>query len=317
MFYSIRHITRFAYTAPISESTMEVRMQPRNETPQRCVHFELVTSPRARVHAYRDHIGNVVHHFDIPARHNQLRVTAEATVEVSPQMSLPEQVSQETWDALDAVASEEDYWEYLRPSRFVSDSDHLDTFASELRLDRSVDPLTLLRRANGEIFRAFEYTPQSTQVDSPIDDALRSRRGVCQDFAHIMLAVVRPLGIPARYVSGYLYHGEENQDRSLAGATHAWIEAWLPQFGWIGLDPTNDLVVEGRHIRAAVGRDYSDVPPTRGVFKGKAGSELSVAVQVSPSDAPAHDDELMPGVTWVTPVIEEEEQAQQQQQQQQ
>ena len=292
-------------------------MQPRSEVGQRCVHFELGTSPRARVYAYRDHAGNDVHHFDIPARHNQLRVTAEATVEVSGPAALPSHVGLDVWDSLDASASDGEYWEYLKPSRFVEKTSLLEGFSSELRLSRSVDPLSLLLRVNSEIYQAFEYTPQSTQVDSPIDDALKSRRGVCQDFAHVMLAMVRPLGIPARYVSGYLYHGEENQDRSVPGATHAWIEAWLPQLGWIGFDPTNDLVVESRHIRAAVGRDYSDVPPTRGVFKGKAGSELSVAVQVSPSDAPTHEDELLPGVTWVTPVLEEEEQAQQQQQQQQ
>ena len=317
MFYSIRHVTRFVYNAPISESTMEVRMQPRNEAPQRCVQFELVTSPRARVHAYRDPVGNIVHHFDIPARHSQLRVTAEATVEVLPQTMVPPEIGLDVWGALDEVAGSEEFWEYLTPSRFVGSSDLLTSLASDLKLDRNSDPWTLLLRINTEIFRAFEYTPQSTQVDSPIDDALRTRRGVCQDFAHIMLALVRPLGIPARYVSGYLYHGEQDHDRSLAGATHAWIEAWLPEYGWIGLDPTNDLVVEGRHIRVAVGRDYADVPPTRGVFKGKAGSELSVAVQVNPSDAPAAEDELLPGVTWVAPVLEEEEQIQQQQQQQQ
>lgn len=290
-------------------------MQPRNEAPQRCVHFELATSPRARVYAYRDPAGNVVHHFDIPARHSQLRVTAEATVEVLPLAMLPMEVSLETWGALDAIAGTEEFWEYVRPSCFVEQSELLDVFASELKLDRSVDPWTVLRRINSEIFRAFEYTPQSTQVDSPIDDALRARRGVCQDFAHVMLALVRPLGIPARYVSGYLYHGEQDHDRSLAGATHAWIEAWLPQYGWTGLDPTNDLIADGRHIRVAVGRDYADVPPTRGVFKGTAGSELSVAVQVNPSDAPAREDDLLPGVTWVAPALEEEEQAQQQQQQ--
>jgi transglutaminase-like putative cysteine protease len=254
MFYSIRHVTRFLYNAPISESTMEVRMQPRSEAGQRCVHFELGTSPRARVHAYRDHVGNVVHHFDIPGRHNQLRVTAEATVEIAPLASLPSSVPYDTWEGLDAVANEPDYWEYLRPSRFIEQTDQLQTFGSELQLGRSNDPLTLLRTINNQIYLAFEYTPQSTQVDSPIDDALKTRRGVCQDFAHVMLALVRPLGIPARYVSGYLYHGEENNDRSLAGATHAWIEAWLPELGWIGFDPTNDLVVETRHIRAAVGR---------------------------------------------------------------
>ncbi|MEP7271682.1 MAG: transglutaminase family protein [Acidobacteriota bacterium] len=318
MFYSVRHLTRFLYNAPISESTMVVHMQPRSELGQRCVQFELSTSPRARVYAYRDHLGNVVHHFDIPARHTQLRITAEATVEVSPSVAIPEALGPDAWNALDSAARNGENWEYLKPSVFVDRTAMLDDFAKELALDRTVDPLSLLLRINAEIFHAFQYTPQSTQVDSPIDDALRARRGVCQDFAHIMLALVRPLGIPARYVSGYLYQGEKNRDRSEVGASHAWIEAWLPQLGWIGFDPTNNLVVEMRHVITAAGRDYSDVPPTRGVFKGTAASELSVAVVVSPSHAPRHDVDMPPGVTWVPPEpAEDEDEVRRQQQQQQ
>ena len=131
--------------------------------------------------------------------------------------------------------------------------------------------------------------PNSTKVDSPIEDALRRRQGVCQDFAHIMIALVRRLQIPCRYVSGYMFHRDEDdekQDRSLEGASHAWVEALVPRLGWVAFDPTNNLVGGDRHIRVAIGRDYADVPPTRGVYKGEAHSELSVAVTVSPSDAP-------------------------------
>ncbi len=317
MFYSVSHVTRFLYDAPISESTMVVHMQPRGELGQRCLHFELATVPRARVYAYRNHLGNVVHHFDIPARHTQLRITSEATVEISPSAPIPDSVGSDVWETLDTVTRKGEHWEYLRPSVFVDRTPMLDELSSELAIERTGDPLSLLRQINTKIFRAFQYTPQSTQVDSPIDDALRARKGVCQDFAHIMLSLLRPLGIPARYVSGYLYQGEENRDRSEVGASHAWIEAWLPELGWIGFDPTNDLVVETRHVAVAVGRDYADVPPTRGVFKGTAASDLSVAVVVSPSDAPRREVELPLGVTWQPPAIEEDDEAAQQQQQQQ
>ncbi len=157
----------------------------------------------------------------------------------------------------------------------------------------------MLRELNSGIFSAFDYRPQSTQVDSPIDHALEERQGVCQDFAHIMLALVRPLGIPSRYVSGYLFHGEDNHDRSDAGASHAWIEAWLPGLGWVGFDPTNNLIAVERHVKAAIGRDYADVPPTRGVFKGRATSELSVAVQVALNDTPSPHLEMSPNVMWI------------------
>jgi transglutaminase-like putative cysteine protease len=127
----------------------------------------------------------------------------------------------------------------------------------------------------------------STKVDSPIEDALRARQGVCQDFAHILITLVRRLAIPCRYVSGYMFHRDDTEaknDRSLEGASHAWVEALVPGWGWVAFDPTNNLIGSDRHIRVAVGRDYADVPPTRGVYKGEAQSELSVAVTVSPAD---------------------------------
>ena len=127
--------------------------------------------------------------------------------------------------------------------------------------------------------------PNSTKVDSPIEEALRTRQGVCQDFAHIMIALVRRQHIPCRYVSGYMFHrDEEEKDRSLEGASHAWVEALVAGLGWVAFDPTNNLVGGDRHIRVAIGRDYADVPPTRGVYKGEAQSDLSVVVIVSPAN---------------------------------
>ena len=142
-----------------------------------------------------------------------------------------------------------------------------------------------------------------TRVDSPIDVALENRQGVCQDYTHIMIAMVRALGIPCRYVSGYLFHRAQSLDRSAADASHAWPEAYLPELGWVGFDPTNDVLVGGRHIRVAVGRDYADVPPTRGVFRGDAETDLSVAVQVSLSEAPVLEDAT--GTPWLATDSEE------------
>ena len=145
--------------------------------------------------------------------------------------------------------------------------------------------MELLRDLNSKVYGTFAYVKQSTSVDSQIEVALRSRQGVCQDFAHIMIALVRNLRIPCRYVSGYLYHDALHEDRSAEGATHAWVEALLPGLGWIGFDPTNDLIAGGRHIRTAIGRDYADVPPTLGTMKGSADGELQVRVRVTPSEA--------------------------------
>ena len=300
MIYSIRHITNFAYEPAVRESVMEVRVQPRSEAQQRCLTFYLDVNPQANVMWYRDFLGNTVHHFDIPGQHSHVKVTAQALVEVQP---VPESAATQagSWQDLDAQMTAGDYWEMLLPSRFARSTDLLKQFAQEHRIERNGNPLETLLKLNETLYEAFDYVPNATKVDSPIDDALRSRQGVCQDFAHIMIALVRQLGIPCRYVSGYLFHGKvhgiEAHDRSSEGATHAWVEAFVPGPGWVAFDPTNNILGCDRHIRVAIGRDYADVPPTRGVYKGGAENELSVAVTVSPSDLPLPEE--MPPATVV------------------
>ena len=181
--------------------------------------------------------------------------------------------------------------EMLMPSQFAQSSGILERFAQELDVPtpgeaRERDPLALLLHLNTALHAAIAYVPKSTHVDSPIDHALQSRQGVCQDFAHILIALVRGVGIPCRYVSGYLFHEAGDENRSADGATHAWVEALLPEAGWVGFDPTNIVIAGERHIRSAVGGDYADVPPTKWVFKGAVDSQLLVAVSVAPSDSP-------------------------------
>jgi len=294
MAYAIRHVTTFRYKPAVGESIMEVRMQPRSDLRQRCLTFALEVHPRANVMSYRDFFGNAVHHFDIPGRHQTIEISAQAIVEVTPLLD-PRQRKSSAWDELDTRVQEGDYWEMLLPSQFAKPTELLKKLAAELNLKRSGEPLVLLRELNEALYDKFDYVPNSTNVDSPIDDALRTRQGVCQDFAHIMIALVRQLKIPCRYVSGYLYHGSEDKDRSPAGATHAWVEAYLGEAGWVAFDPTNNLLGSERHVCVAVGRDYSDVPPTRGVYKGEADSELSVRVIVQPVDAP-QPEELPPAM---------------------
>ncbi len=302
MYYSIRHVSKFRYSTPIRESMMEVRMQPRNEGLQHLLSFVLQTAPRAAVTAYRDGAGNGVHHFDVPDSHGSLTITATALVSLLPGPAAPERLEPTAWDELDRLVATDEYWDDLAPSRFARPGPLLRDFAAELDLGRRDDPLSTARAINAAIHDAFAYKPQSTRANSPIDDALRLRQGVCQDFAHIMIALLRELGIPSRYVSGYLAHraGATTavRDRSAADATHAWVEALLPPIGWVGFDPTNSLVTGERHIRVAVGRDYDDVPPTHGVYKGRADNDLSVAVQVTPSDGPPSADDLPSPLGW-------------------
>jgi transglutaminase-like putative cysteine protease len=292
MAYSVRHITNFRYKPAVRESVMEVRMQPRTDFRQRCLSFSLSIEPRANTMVYRDFYGNAVHNFDIPERHEVIDVMAQAIVDVLPMREL-DVSAVEDWDELDRRVAQTDYWEMMVPSHFATPTPLLEQLAGELDLRRRGNPLELLRELNGRLYEKFDYAPNTTAVDSPIDDALQSRRGVCQDFAHIMTTLVRLLKIPCRYVSGYLFHEDKSMDRSPAGATHAWVEAYLGELGWVAFDPTNNLEGCDRHVRVALGRDYADVPPTRGVYKGDAESELSVLVTVTPVDAP-EPEELPP-----------------------
>jgi transglutaminase-like putative cysteine protease len=295
MYYSIRHLTKFLYSNSISESMMETRMHPRSDQNQVCLTFHLSVSPRCRVFSYRDHLANHVHHFDIPGEHGQLVIVAESLVEVQPAQVIPASLSPDAWDEVDRIVQQRDYWEMLLPSEFCAPTEALDALAEQMDVRRRDDPLTVLHQINEQMFHHFEYVPKSTKVDSPIDLALLTHAGVCQDFAHIMTTLVRSkLRIPCRYVSGYLYHGQSDNDRSIASATHAWVEVLLPQLGWVGFDPTNWLVAGDRHIRTAIGRDYADVPPTHGIFRGRAASELTVAVRVTHSEGTPRLDREMP-----------------------
>ncbi|MEL6269287.1 MAG: transglutaminase family protein, partial [Chloroflexota bacterium] len=316
MYYAITHLTMFTYDEPVWDTVMEVREQPRNDKCQRCIQFDLDIRPKATYMAHKDYLGNVIHIFDIPGRHKKLAIRTEATVEVKPPEELPEALTPDDWDILDAeVDPNPDLLDMIMPSKFARPSALLDQLKADLKLERHADPLTLVRELNTAIYDTFDYIQNVTAADSPIEIALEKRLGVCQDFAHIMIALLRELRIPARYISGYLYH-RTDKDRSAADATHAWVEVWLPELGWVGFDPTNNLVCNEQHIRVAIGRDYADVPPTKGVFRGDATSTLEVEVEVSKLDAlPAEEEIHAPRI--VIPQYELMPQHQQQQQQQQ
>ena len=322
MFYSIRHVTRFRYSGPVRESVMELRMQPRSEGPQTLRSFQISTNPRAQLYAYTDHLGNAVYHFNLLREHEELRIAAQATVEIGAMPHTPEKLDALEWGRYNSFNLHDDQFDMLEPSKFARPSPELESFMKIAELEKPAgDPLSALQTLQRGIFDSFEYQSGVTGVDSPIEVALEARRGVCQDFAHIMTAIAREWGIPCRYVSGYLYH-KGSKDRSAADATHAWVEAWLPSLGWVGFDPTNNILAGERHIRAAVGRDYSDVPPTRGTYKGGADSELSIAVSLEPTQAPVrHEDFLKVARPMAsptpTPSMPERLYHQQQQQQQQ
>lgn len=323
MQYAIRHITHFHYAQHISESIMEVRMCPRTDAQQQRYAFELKVTPHTQLFSYQDFMGNLVHHFTIPGTHPELLLEARSLVEVRDTPEIPAALGADAWETLDEIVQEGEQFEMTLPSPFARPTAALLRLSEEFGVGRRDDPLTLLRELNERVYESFEYSPRSTHVNSPIDDALRIRSGVCQDFAHIFLALGRSVQIPCRYVSGYLFHRSAGAhgagDRSAEDGSHAWVEAFLPELGWVGFDPTNNILAGERHVRVALGRDYSDVPPTRGIYKGSARSTLRVGVHVARASFPIRE-ELMPEMARVVQgealdldAEEEQEQAQQQQ----
>lgn len=274
-------------------------MQPRTDRQQRCLHFQLEVWPHAQVLTTKDHIENSIHYFDIPKRHAELLLRARSLVLVLEE-SLPlDGVDGSEWSMLEDEAGSGMHWDWLSPSHFVKSTPLLSSFAEEAGLSRKEDPLQILLQLNEQIHNAFTYLPKSTAVDSPIDIALENRAGVCQDFTHVMIALLRKLGIPARYISGYLVQEANNEFESeMANASHAWVEAFLPSVGWIGLDPTNNSYVGDRHIRIAIGRDYADVSPTRGIYKGDVRSELTVGVHISETEDEEIPTDLLSSGQW-------------------
>jgi transglutaminase-like putative cysteine protease len=292
----ITHETRYTYSAPVRESVMELWLQPLTLPLQRLIGFEIVTEPRAKMITYRDWLGNIVYHFDLPAKHTELVIRSRAMVETYVRdEKIPDRLNDTAWLHLRSEKIQAQYFDMLRPSTFVEGTGLLERFMAERDLSQvPPDPLTGLRILNHEIYGAFDYVPGFTAADSPIDAALEFRKGVCQDFAHIMLAVARHWGIPSRYVSGYLARtADDTQIRSVPDASHAWIECYLPEFGWVGFDPTNDMLASDRHVVVAYGRDYADVPPTRGVLKGDADSLLEVDVSVRQAERMSLDSDFL------------------------
>lgn len=312
-YYAISHLTRYTYSEFITGSVMEVRMRPRSDENQICTSFNIRISPAARVLSYQDALQNTIHFFDIPGAHQRLAINIDSVVEVRPGEALPERVPESAWEALEPARYEPALFDMTLPGSFTHPTELTQQFAEEIGARRRADPLTVLREMNAAIYEAMDYDQGVTTVDSPIDVALAGRKGVCQDFAHIMATLVRGLGIPCRYVSGYLFHRVDKNDRSARDASHAWVEAWLPELGWVGFDPTNNLICDQRHIRTCVGLDYADSAPTRGVFTGVADTRLEVSVRVSQLETPPMED--MPLFSFELPNFENQRQQQQQQQQ--
>ena len=311
----------FNYDGPVSESYNEVRLRPRQDESQSCLSFRLYHGSGGRSFAHRDAYGNWVHRFNVLPEHRHLRVEADSVVLVHEPRALPDDGIKLSDLAAHEEALDEFYDLLARRCTFRICPRWANWGPKPRRI--AVDSAAgFARAAAALIHRQFRYEKGATHVQSSIEDALRTRAGVCQDFAHLLLAILRMRGFPARYVSGYLVPLSSNTPGDKAAeviggqASHAWTEVHLPGEGWFGLDPTLGEPVDLRHVRVAYGRDYGDVAPVRGVYKGHAGQRLSVDVRVRPAldeEGNEHLQETAAGPSQPPPVDEPPQQQQQQQ----
>ncbi|MDX1691108.1 MAG: transglutaminase family protein [Acidimicrobiia bacterium] len=279
----IRYVNRFVYPTPARESHNVLRACPADDGTQRLLDFDLSIDPTARVLTYVDSWGTRVDAFGIRAPHERLLVTAEAVVETSARPAAPRGVAGRSDYADPEIRL--DLGQYLRRTGHTAWDSAIETFARDVceGIDDATDAVAAL---DGAVRDAMTYTPGATEVGVDITNVWATRQGVCQDFAHLAIAMYRSLGIPARYVSGYIYAsdlsgGDLPDQAEVEIETHAWVEVLVPGFGWWGLDPTNPQDVGERHVKIGHGRDYDDVMPLRGVYHGPSEHTLSVGVQIS------------------------------------
>ncbi|BET69108.1 transglutaminase family protein [Opitutales bacterium ASA1] len=287
MRFEIDHVTHYRYAAPASESFMEARLFPPTNRAQTVRSRTLEIKPSCRVTSYVDYYGNTVEQFAIAHRHDELALVARCEVDTHPPAVPAEALDITVSEARQIYRSQRlPLFDFLQPSTAVQFCRSVNQAANRLVRPGGNLGETLLAVMRW-VYSHFTYTPGATDVHTTVEQALALRKGVCQDYAHAMIAVLRSAEIPARYVVGYIETERQRKaasrgERALVGAaeSHAWVEAGLPNGDWYPLDPTNDILAGERHVVVATGRDFHDTSPTRGVFKGAGHTRLEARVHM-------------------------------------
>jgi transglutaminase-like putative cysteine protease len=276
MRFRVFHRTRYVYRAPVRDSYNELRLRPVTDDKSRLEFFLLNVNPPARLRHFRDNWLNYVHYFDLPEPHGDLTIEAQSTINTTN----PYADGRPTGVKIAALKTDLDDMvvPFLGGSRYVEITPEVWRLGIDIRDDRE-DVFETAEAVMHHIFQNWAYAPNTTSVTTHMNEVLAAKTGVCQDFAHLMIGICRSLGIPARYVSGYLYNGPDSHLRG-AQASHAWVEVHVPGKGWYGLDPTNDTLADERHIKIATGRDYNDAAPITGHFDGPPGATTALQVEL-------------------------------------
>jgi transglutaminase-like putative cysteine protease len=289
MKFEISHRTVYRYRRPVAQSQHQVHLRPRRSPQQSVLHHSLLINPApAKRTDIQDYFGNTVSLLRIEDEHSEFVVHSRSTVEIMP-AAVPDLAQTAAWEAVASIALPTDggfdpqVLQFTCASRQTPNSRAIHNFAlASFPVGRPV--LAGAMELTSRIFKEFKFDPSATDVSTPVARVLELKRGVCQDFAHVGIAALRSIGIPARYVSGYLLTRPPPGQPKLAGsdASHAWLSVWAPECGWVDFDPTNGIIPSGEHITVAYGRDYEDISPVSGVLLGGGDQTMSVAVDVEP-----------------------------------
>ncbi|MDV7198734.1 transglutaminase family protein [Rhodococcus kroppenstedtii] len=269
------HTTGYNYDAPVTSSYNEARLTPRSDNRQNVILNRVETDPATRSYRYTDYWGTAVTAFDLHAPHTSLEVVGSSVVETDA-FTPPAEPSE--WGDLHADSVTDRFDELLGTSTYVPANRQLASVAKKLAKDRT--PYEAVTAVAEWVHAEMAYVPGTTGVHTSAVEAYAEKKGVCQDYAHLTLLMLRSIGIPARYVSGYLHPtAEAVVGESVEGQSHAWVEAWTGS--WWGYDPTNAVPVREQHVSVGIGRDYADVPPLKGIFSGGGSTELDVVVEIT------------------------------------
>lgn len=277
----IQHVTRYTYADAVTDSVNELRLTPRTNSRQSCYHQEVTIEPATALLTYEDYFGNRVHAFSVNKPHRELTIRIKAVVSTQETVWPAPALSPE--QELELMATEHFYdkfVEYLLPTSYTGFTSELRSYAQPFK-----PGLNGIYAWAQELIRSIHsdltYDPSATHVHTTVNETLAMRRGVCQEYAHLMLAVCRYHGVPARYVSGYHFVGDlSGNNADFEQASHAWVEVLVPGSGWRGFDPTNRCEADWRYIKLGHGRDYKDIVPVKGIYRGTGNQRLTVKVDV-------------------------------------
>ncbi|BAV08770.1 Transglutaminase-like enzyme, putative cysteine protease [Filimonas lacunae] len=284
--FNIHHITRYEYDRPVKESTNEIKIYPYQSPDQETLQHDLVITGQPEVQLFQDYWGNKFGSFNVLPVHQKLVIESRLIVRTTAPSQLRINFHG-TWQQLEEETAGQLLLLELATPDIVKAQDKIDTITREIQ-EKTHSAAAAVEYGAEYVFKHFQYIKGITTIETTVDEVLEHKAGVCQDFAHLLLAILRRLHIPCRYVSGYICPNKNGMRGE--GATHAWIEAWLPQYGWAGIDPTNNVWVTNNHVKLSVGRHFSDCSPVKGTFKGPARQQLSVFVSVGYEDGHVFED---------------------------